>query len=97
MPVNPVRLRGVVKSIVPALNTAGKVVHIDWYYESEIEDEDGEAIRSHLLLDQVMVPARATDEEILEAIDRRRVDIAPTLVYDVPNPEENQGLVGREV
>lgn len=99
MPLDPKTLIGLIKKVVPAVHGSGKIVHVDWLVDvPEANAEEGShEHRVTLLQDQISVDARATDEEILVAVDRRRVDIAPTLVYDVPNPEENQGLIGKEV
>lgn len=99
MSLDPKTLIGLITKVVPDSSGAAKIVHVDWLKDvAEANAEEGShEHRVRLLQDQVSVAGQATDEEILMALERRKLDIAPTLTYDVPNPEANQGLIGREV
>lgn len=83
-------LRYRVKSIVAGPGT-NKSVNLSWF----ARDDQGQEYE--LLNDQIAVPAQATNEEIVGLIEHRRdsPDISG-LRAKVPNPEENQDLVGLE-
>ena len=84
-----------ITSVRVAPEGVNKVVNLDWFLTRE--GEEGEPlIEVKLLQDQIAVDARATDEEILEAVERRRGQVGPTFDWRVPNPEENAGLIGHE-
>lgn len=88
MPTLPADLKYRIKAVTPDTNRA-KIVRLDWF--TTVND-----IEIMLLDDQVGVDARATDEEIIARLEQRRAELAPTLEPQIPNPEANQGLVGRE-
>lgn len=88
VPLDSLRYR--ITGIAPAPGALGKIVRLDWFFVPE----DGAEVK--LLQDQIQVPPRAEDAEILEAVKARRAELAPTFEYEVPNPEANAAIVGSE-
>lgn len=83
-----------IDSVQAGTNGVGKIVNLRWF--TRRVGPDDEAVEVPLLQDQIGVGARATDEEILRAVEDRRAQVSPQLAYQVPNPEANKALVGHE-
>lgn len=89
------QLKGRIGKITAGLGgQPSKLVSIDWFVTVDSEQGDQEIV---LLQDQIGVEPQATDEEILAAVRSRKLVVAPSLKYEVPNPETNKKLSGEEV
>lgn len=95
--LDPTRLTATIRRITPDERGQAKIVHIDWHLATLGLAEGKPPEKILVLVDQIAVDARATDEEIRRAVQDRRLTIAPTLAHVVPNPEANAALVGEEL
>ncbi len=76
---------------IAKINARGpsKVVHVQWY---ETDDSD-----EHVWLqDAVSVPPKATDDEIIEILDKLKLKVEADFVDEKADAKMNRALIGRD-